>query len=442
MRRRVAVWLAWSLAGLSVAMFVGGLVLFVLVQVAQSPGDQATATPLSGLLAFVPFLAFPIVGALVASKRPGNAIGWICLISGLFWMSFALGAAFDAYELATTGTVTSSVKLDALLQGIWVPPVGLLGIYMILLFPDGRLPSRRWRPFAWFAGAVMVLIPVVFVFTPGPLDEHPGVRNPFGLEKYPWLQIVAVFDLLLLPICILASALSLVLRYRRAGREVREQIKWLAFAASFVGVVFFGSLITQLLFAPDSLTTNETPPLWVSLEQNITFLGYAGIPVSVGFAILKYRLYDIDVIINRALVYGSLTVMLALVYFGGVTLTQSVFQTLTSQGKLPQLAIVASTLMIAALFNPLRRRIQSFIDRRFYRSKYDAAKTLEAFSSKLRDETDLDSVNAELLTVVRDTMQPEHVSLWLRPDTVSPDHDRPEELISEQPEAVEGLHRR
>jgi len=442
MRRRVAVWLAWSLAGLSVAMFVGGLVLFVLVQVAQSPGDQATATPLSGLLAFVPFLAFPIVGALVASKRPGNAIGWICLISGLFWMSFALGAAFDAYELATTGTVTSSVKLDALLQGIWVPPVGLLGIYMILLFPDGRLPSRRWRPFAWFAGAVMVLIPVVFVFTPGPLDEHPGVRNPFGLEKYPWLQIVAVFDLLLLPICILASALSLVLRYRRAGREVREQIKWLAFAASFVGVVYFGSLITQLLFAPDALSTNETPPLWVSLEQNITFLSYAGIPVAVGFAILRYRLYDIDILINRALVYGSLTVMLALVYFGGVTVTQSVLQTLTGQGKLPQLAIVASTLVIAALFNPLRRRIQGFIDRRFYRRKYDAAKTLEAFSAKLRDETDLDGLNAELIAVVRETMQPENVSLWLRPDTVSPGHDGPDKPGNRQTGAVKGLQRR
>jgi hypothetical protein len=322
-------------------------------------------------------------------------------------MAFALGDASNAYERATTGKVTYSVTLDALTQGTWVPPVGLLGIYMILLFPYGRLPSRRWRPFAWFAGAVMVLICVGFVFVPGPLEEHPGVRNPFGLEHSPWLPIVAGFVVVLLPLCILASAVSLVLRYRRSGGEVREQIKWLTFAASFMGVVFFGSLITQLLFAPDSLSTNETPPLWVSLEQNITFLGYAGIPVSVGFAILKYRLYDIDIIINRALVYGPLTVMLALVYFGGVTLTQSVFQTLTSQGKLPQLAIVASTLVIAALFNPLRRRIQGFIDRRFYRRKYDAAKTLEVFSAQLRDETDLDSLNAELVTVVRETMQPE-----------------------------------
>jgi len=289
---------------------------------------------------------------------------------------------------------------------------------------------------------VMVLIPVVFVFVPGPLEGHPGVRNPFGLEGYPWLPFVGVFVVLLLPIFILASAASLVVRYRRSGEEVREQIKWLAFAASFVGVVYFGGLITQLLFAPDSLTTNGTPPLWVELERNLLMLGFAGVPTAVGFAILKYRLYDIDIIINRALVYGSLSVLLALVYFGSVTVTQEIFQTLTGQGKLPQVAIVASTLAIAALFNPLRRRIQGFIDRRFYRRKYDAAKTLEAFSSKLRDETDLDSLNVELVTVVRETMQPEHVSLWLRPDTISSGKDGHEESESGQPGAVEGLQRR
>src|SRR5215204_7109491 len=308
MRRRVAVWLAWSLAGLSVAMFVGGLVLFVLVQVAQSPGDQATATPLSGLLAFVPFLAFPIVGALVASKRPGNAIGWICLISGLFWMSFALGAAFDARELATTGTVTSSVKLDALLQGIWVPPVGLLGIYMILLFPDGRLPSRRWRPFAVFAGAVIVLIPVVFELAPGHLEGHPGVRNPFGLEQYPWLKLVTVLVVLLLPLCILISALSLALRYRRSGAEVREQIKWLAFAALIVGMTYLSALVVGIFFVPTIVSGEDKTPVWYSLLLSFMLMSFAGVPIAIGFAVLKYRLYDIDIIINRALVYGPLTI--------------------------------------------------------------------------------------------------------------------------------------
>jgi hypothetical protein len=425
MSRRVAVGLAWSLAGLSVAMFVGSIVLFILARAARSPGAQVAAEPITGLLIFVPFLAFPIVGALVASKRPGNPIGWICLVSGLFWMFFALGDASNAYERATTGTVTSSVKLDALLQGSWVPPVGLLGIYMILLFPDGKLPSRRWRPFAWFAGAVMALIPIVFVLVPGPLEDHPGVRNPFGLEQYPWLGIVSVLVLLMLPLCNLAAAVSLVLRYRRSGAEVREQIKWLAFAASFVGVMYLITLVSGLLFAPDSLISIETPPLWVSLQQNILFLSYTGIPIAVGLAIMKYRLYDIDIIINRTLVYGSLTLMLLLVYFGGVTATQALFGTLTDQQRPAQLAVVVSTLTIAALFNPLRRRVQSFIDRSFYRSNYDARKTLEAFSAKLRDETDLDGLNAELMTVVRETLQPEHTSLWLRPNAASPIRNRP-----------------
>ena len=186
MSRRVAAWLAWSLAGLSVAMFVGGIALYVLTGL-RSPRRPGGRTYRQA----VDIRAFPRLspgGTLIASRRSENPIGWICL-AGLFWMSFALGDASNTYELARIGKVTSSVKLDALLQGTWVPPVGLLGIYMILLFPDGKLPSRRWRPFAWFAGAVMVLIPVVFV--PGPLEDHPGVRNPFGLEGYPWLQIVA-----------------------------------------------------------------------------------------------------------------------------------------------------------------------------------------------------------------------------------------------------------
>jgi hypothetical protein len=149
----------------------------------------------------------------------------------------------------------------------------------------------------------------------------------------------------------------------------------------------------------------------------LTVVSFTGLYVAVGFAVLRYRLYDIDIIINRTLVYGSLTLMLALVYFGGVTVTQVLFQTLTSQEKLPQLVVVASTLLIAALFTPLRRRIQSFTDRRFYRRKYDARNTLEAFSARLREETDLQAVSDDLVGVVRETMQPAHVSLWLRSKT-------------------------
>jgi hypothetical protein len=193
---------------------------------------------------------------------------------------------------------------------------------------------------------------------------------------------------------------------------VREQIKWIAFAASVVALGVSAAVVGGTYFASDA--TVGAGPLWMKLLEDTITLSFAGIPIAVGFAVLRYRLYDIDVVINRALVYGSLTAMLAAVYFGGVTLLQDVFRSLTGQGS--TLAVVTSTLLIAALFNPLRRRIQAFIDRRFYRRKYDAAKTLEAFSAKLRDKTDLDALNDDLVGVVRETMQPAHVSLWLRPD--------------------------
>jgi hypothetical protein len=183
-----------------------------------------------------------------------------------------------------------------------------------------------------------------------------------------------------------------------------------------VAIAIAGTLTTIFTVgAAVDLPPEAVGPRMLSMLLMDAFMLF--IPLSIGVAVLRARLFDIDVIINRTLVYGSLTAILALLYFGGVTMTQSVFQTLTGQGRLPQLAIVASTLVIAALFNPLRRRIQSFIDRRFYRSKYDAMKTLEGFSARLRDETDLQALNDELVGVVRETMQPTHVSLWLRSGT-------------------------
>jgi hypothetical protein len=257
------------------------------------------------------------------------------------------------------------------------------------------------------------VICVGFIFVPGDLEGHPGVRNPFGLEWLAWMADVAVFIVLLLPLCILVSALSLVLRYRRSGGEVREQIKWLAFAACFVGVTYLSGLIGQIFFVPESLDANASSlPLWVSLVNNLLLLSFAGVPVAIGFAVLRYRLYDIDVVINRALVYGPLTLALAATYVGSVLAFQTTFRTITGQES--QLAVVASTLAIAALFVPLRRRIQAFIDRRFYRRKYDAAKTLADFGARLRNETDLDRLGDEMVSVVRETMQPAHASLWLQ----------------------------
>ena len=254
----------------------------------------------------------------------------------------------------------------------------------------------------------------VFV-TPGPLEGLGGARNPFGLEGYLWLEALG-WMVLLLPLCMVASAVRLVLRFRISGAVVRQQIKWLAFAASFMGFMYLlimsVGFVVWLVSAPGAYSDLGTQTWWGAILEDIMLLSFAALPVAIGLAILRYRLYDIDLVINRTLVYGSLTATLVLLYAGSVVSLQYVFRTLTGGGS--QLAIVASTLVIAALFNALRRRIQGFIDRRFYRRKYDARRTLEVFSSKLREETDLEQLDAALLSVVRATVQPEHVSLWLK----------------------------
>src|SRR5215211_6841719 len=396
MSARTGAWLAWSLAALSVIIFMAAIALHVLARSLDSAGEWSTLGAVGQVLGFLPFLAFPLVGALVASRRPRNWVGWILLADGLLWTFGSVLDSYRIYGLARPGSVPFQVAVHALSQWLWVPAVGLFAVYLILLFPDGRLPSRRWRPLAWFSGAVMVLLSA-------------GIGKPFGLEQYPWVSDAFPVVLPLLPLCILASAASLVLRYRRAGSEVREQIKWVAFAALFVGVQFVIDIGASVLFVPTTASGRE--PSWLAFLDQVGFISFASVPIAVGIAVLKYRLYDIDVIINRALVYGPLTGMLALIYIGSVVGMQAVFRDLTGQES--TLAVVASTLAIAALFNPLRRRVRSLVDRRFYRSKYDARKTLEDFAVKLREETDLDALNDELVRVVTETMQPAHVSLWL-----------------------------
>jgi hypothetical protein len=368
------------------------------------------------LYVYLPFLAFPLVGALIASRRPENPIGWICLVVGIFWMLAIMSDAYALYGLrvASPGSVPLPAAIGSLGVSLAPATAGLIGTYLILLFPNGRLPSRKWRPLAWLSGAVIVSMSVGSVLTPGPLEDLGGVRNPFGLEQYPWVGDVTQSIILLLPLCILASVASLVLRFLRSGGEEREQIKWLAFAASILGLGFSSFVILGIIL-PDVI--GGVDPLWENLLEDAVTLSFAGVPTAVGVAILRYRLYDIDVLINRTLVYGVLTGILAALYFGGVTFLQGLFRILTGQAEQPQLAIVVSTLGIAALFNPLRQRIQGFIDRRFYRRKYDARKTLEEFSATLKDETDLDRLGDDLVGVVRETMQPAHASLWLRPET-------------------------
>jgi hypothetical protein len=279
-------------------------------------------------------------------------------------------------------------------------------VLLVLLFPHGRLLAHGWRAVVWAALAGGALWAFWWATWAQPNYFYPSIDNPFGIGGvlgYTVRALGALGAMAVLLSCI-ASVLSVFVRLQSAEGEERQQIKWFAYSAAvLVGGFFFVVLPAQAIAGPGAAFV-------------FIMIGLMGIPVAIGIAILRYRLYEIDHIINRTLVYGSLTVMLALVYFGGVTVTQTLFQTLTGQVRVPQLGIVVSTLVIAALFNPLRRRIQSFIDRRFYRRKYDARKTLEAFSAQLRNETDLDALSGDLVGVVRETMQPKHVSLWLHPD--------------------------
>ncbi|HET7270788.1 MAG TPA: hypothetical protein VFI90_06840 [Rubrobacter sp.] len=413
MSSRAASWLAWSLAGLSVALFLANATLYALARAAPVPDSWDVNLNIAGLLGTGPFLSFPVVGALIASTRPRNPVGWILLADGLLWTTTNTLDHYSVYGIARPGSLPFPLGAAAINNWLWVPAVGLLATYVFLLFPDGRLPSRRWRPLAWLSGVVIVSVSVGVALSPGPLQGLGGVQNPFVLLK-PWMMPVFWAVLPLLPLCMLASAASLVFRFQRSRGEERQQLKWIAFAAAFVGLSYMIAMVLSFVFPSESWFAPGSP-LWLDLVAYTALLSFVAIPIAVGFAILKYRLYDIDTIINRTLVYAPLTATLVLIYVGGVVGLQAIFRILSGQES--TLAVVASTLAIAALFNPLRRRVQGFVDRRFYRRKYDATKTLEAFSARLRDETDLEALNDELVAVVRETMQPAYVSLWLRPDT-------------------------
>jgi len=395
---RAAAWLAWSTCLLCVALLAFSGVLPLLNGPSEGRGST-WGTEYNNFIFPVVILAFALVGALVASRLPGNAIGWICLAIGLALSLGGMADEYSVYAQATRPGLLPGGEYAAWLQNwAWIPAVGLMGTFTILLFPTGRLPTHRWRAVAWLSGAVLLLASLSEAFSPGKLAEAPNVTNPFGIESARGaLELVNTGSFLLLPLCFVLSAFSMVLRFRRSAGVERQQLKWFTTAAVLLGACFPFVFVVP----------------WGVAEDLVTLL-FAGLPIAIGIAILRYRLYDIDVLVNRALVYGSLTVLLAATYVGGVVGLQYVFRALTGQGS--TLAVVASTLVIAALFNPLRRRVQAFVDRRFYRKKYDAAKTLEDFNARLREETDLDALSSDVVGVARRTMQPAHVSLWLRPN--------------------------
>src|SRR5215203_6857351 len=363
MSGRAAAWLAWSLVTLSIVLLVGWIAL---AQIARStaPG-RPFYNPVEAVFVLATILTFSVVGAIVASRQPRNAIGWIFCGIGLVVSLNSLSGSYVEYRLAG-GYGPWNLTETAAWYASWSWTVWLYvpTTFLLLLFPDGRLPSPRWRPVGWCAALGVISYVAGYALSPGPLDEFSRITNPYGVES-PILGAVTIAGAILATASMVASAVSLIVRMRRAGRAQRQQIKWLAYGGAVaVGTVFVSGVI--------SIWSGDAAIALISL-------GLLGVPIFTGVAIARYRLYDIDIVINRTLVYGALTAALVGVYFGGVATLQALIRALTGQEQQPQLAIVVSTLVIAALFDPLRRRIQAFIDRRFYRSKYDARKTLESF---------------------------------------------------------------
>ena len=386
----------WLVLGVSVALAAASVALGI-----SGGADLFIAFSIAAL-----GVVFAGTGALVASRAPGNWIGWIFCAMGLLFEFGILGEVYVAYGSLADGFLPGRAWVGWISQwsnNAFAPTMIILSF---LLFPTGRLPSARWRPVALIATGVAVVHAASAALTPGPLQDY-GIQNPAGIEAATALRMIAEVSVLILVLpLMLLSVVSLFARLRRSSGIERQQLKWFAYAAALLATDLLASNALAVLLGG---TGNEVAEFIPFLTFVITL---SGIPMAMGVAILKHRLYDIDAIINRTLVYGALTLSLVMVYVGCVVSLQYVLRAMT--GGNSQLVIVASTLAIAALFNPLRRRIQSFIDRRFYRRKYDARKTLEAFSARLRDETDLDDLGGDLVSVVRETVQPAHASLWLR----------------------------
>ena len=388
---RVA-WLGWAVA---CAVLVLTVVLSIQVE------TVAFSLSFGAVLA-----AFATVGAVVAARHPHNAVGWLCLAVGFLGSVNALVVPYAEYAFVTRpGSLPGGLVMAWL--SLWLSYVwGLTVTFLPLLFPTGRPPTPRWRPVAWAAAVVLIAMCVVAAITPGPMGEQQRwPRNPLGIESAAAAlqRTDQRLTLCLVAVMVLCAA-SILMRFRRSQGIERQQLKWFSYAIALFALVFIAYLLTTLLWGE-----------WLpNTASDVVFaIGYGLIPVSAGIAILRYRLYDIDRIINRSLVYGLLTALLGGMYVCVILLCGQLFGGITDDP--PSWAIAGATLAVAALFQPARRHVQQLVDRRFNRRRYNAARTIDAFSVRLRDQVDLDTLTTDLLMVVDRTIEPTTASLWLRP---------------------------
>ena len=390
--------LAWPAWGLCVALTAVALVLFVINGDARPAGSYGTLDAVVD----VAILGFPTVGVAITGRQPGNAIGWLFLATGLGNTLAQALLEYGAYALLRApGTVPGGAWAGLVADAVIWPSVAATSLLVFLLFPTGHVPTRRWRWLVW-AVAIDVAAYVAGTFLrPGELHYFPTVSNPFPIS-IPVLAEVGGLAAPALAAGLVLALVAMALRFRRSRGVERQQISWMF----YLGALLIGSIPVTTALSFTHLDVGGIP---------ISELAFAGlllaIPLAVGVAILRYRLYDIDVVVNRTLVYGALSVTLGAAYVGSVLLLQLVLSPVT-QGS--GLAVAVSTLLVAGLFRPVRSRIQAMVDRRFFHRRYDATRTLEAFGARLRNQLDLDALGTDLQAVVRDTMQPARVTLWLR----------------------------
>jgi hypothetical protein len=384
-----AFWRAWSIWAVSVAATATGIGY---TAVHPLPAKLADGNGSDVVVVIVFVAAFATVGALLAWKRPGNPIGWLLSATGL---AYAVGAV-GGFLLHFHQTLTLANWLG------WIFQLGVgLCVFVVLLFPSGHLPSRRWRPVAWAAGAGLAGWVLGNAFAPTILSNSPPTPNPAGVTGPAGdiFTIMAFGGIVLMAATGLAAIVSLAFRYRRARTAERAQLKWLLYAGALIVAALLAEVLVGQIIGPGTATGN--------LQNAVLSGAVALVPVAIGIAILRYRLFDIDRVISRTLAYAIVTGLLVGIYAGLVLLTNQVFRVHTP------VAVAAATLAAAALFNPVRRRVQKAVDRRFNRARYDADQTVAAFAAHLKDAVDLDSVQADLAGVVYQALEPAHVSVWI-----------------------------
>jgi hypothetical protein len=406
MSARLATVAGWSLWTVSLALAATGLVFLALSWTVQIPEGW-------GFRGFTALFAvvFATVGLTIAAHRRANAIGWVLLVAGVLSGVQVAAEEYSVFALVARPGEFAGGEIGAWLQSwIWVSSIAMVGVVVVLLFPTGHLRSDRWKPVLAAAGLAVILASFAFAVNPGRLSGAAAiVDNPFGIPAlssavFPFAGV----GFFLLAGVVIAAFGSVALRFRDARGVERRQLKWFAYAGAFLAFAVGLNAFAQLTYVGDAtLIQGGQPKPW----QYLLILAMCLLPVSVGVAILRYRLYDIDLLINRTAVYGATSLAIAVTFFIGIVALQAVLRPLTAGNEL---AIAASTLVSFALFQPIRRRVQDAVDRRFDRSRYDAARTLDVFADRLRDEVDLDALRGDLLAAVRATMAPAHTSLWLR----------------------------